>query len=480
MKEHYFISIDNGSQSTKVYIINAKGEVIHSEIEPLKPMMFRQAGYVEHPDDDLWDSIQIALNRLMKGFEGDLTLIKGVGLCTIRCCRVFMKKNGDLAAPVMSWMDVRAYETFEDSEEVAYTCPTTGYITHRLTGELKDTAANAFQWQFPVDMETWDWSKDKEVIDSFKIPKEKLLELQMPGTVLGTVTKSAAAKTGLSEGLPVVATANDKAVEALGAGLIDSSRGLFSLGTYITSMVVGNGNKPPHDNYFTNLSCIPNRYLFESGGVRRGMWLISWFKDLIGEELIIKAKEKGLCPEQVLEEEALKTPAGSDGLMIVPDWLAPAYQSYRKGVMIGFNGQQGRGHIYRAILEGIALTLHNHYKAMNETLGHSPEKIIISGGGASSDLFMQIFADISGKTVVRNEMSGSAALGAAICAAVATGCYPDFETAVKEMVREKDEFHPDAETHKKYQYINDGVYHKLPQLLENTLREMESLNSDKE
>lgn len=227
MNEQYFISIDNGSQSTKVYIINTKGEIVHSEIEPLKPMLFRKTGYVEHPDDDLWDSIQVALIRLMKNFKGDVSLIKGVGLCTIRCCRVFMKKDGNLAAPVMSWMDVRAYETFEDSDEIAYTCPTTGYITHRLTGELKDTAANAFQWQFPVDMETWNWSEDKTVLESFKIPNEKLLKLQMPGTVLGTVTKTAAQLTGLPEGLPVVATANDKAVEALGAGLIDSTRGFI-------------------------------------------------------------------------------------------------------------------------------------------------------------------------------------------------------------------------------------------------------------
>jgi len=475
MSEQYFISIDNGSQSTKVYIINQEGKIIHSATEILQPMIFRKPRYVEHPEDDLWDSIKTALNRLMQGFKGDISLIKGIGLCTIRCCRVFMKKDGNLAAPVMSWMDVRAYEPFENDEEIAYTCPTTGYITHRLTGEMKDTAANAFQWQFPVDMETWKWSEDKEYFDGFKIPKEKLLELQMPGTVLGTVTKEAAELTGLPEGLPVVATANDKAVEALGAGLINSSRGLFSLGTYITSMVAGTENRPPHDDYFTNLSCIPNRYLFESGGVRRGMWLISWFRDLIGEELNEKAREKGVSAEYILEEEAKEVVPGSDGLMIVPDWLAPAYQAYRKGVMIGFDGRQGRGHIYRAIMEGIALTLNNHYQSMIKTLGTAPEKIIISGGGSNSDLFMQIFADITGTPVIRNEMNGSAALGAAICTSIATGCYPDFETAVKKMVKEKDEFLPNVEIHEKYKNINEKVYHKLPQLLEDTLKQIHRL-----
>lgn len=475
MKEQYFISIDNGSQSTKVYIINQNGKVIHSEIKPLQPMIFRKTGYVEHPDDDLWDSIKDALKCLMKSFTGDVGLITGVGLCTIRCCRVFMNDAGNLTAPVMSWMDVRAYETFDDSEDIGYTSPTTGYITHRLTGEWKDTAANAFQWQFPVDMDTWDWSDDEEYFNRFKIPRKKLLKLQMPGTVLGTVSKEAAAQTGLPEGLPVVATANDKAVEALGAGLTDSSRGLFSLGTYIASMVIGKENRAPHDHYFTNLSCIPHRYLFESGGVRRGMWLISWFRDLIGEELDRKAKQRGVSAEQILEEEARSISVGSEGLMIIPDWLAPAYQSYRTGVMIGFDGRQGRGHIYRAILEGIALTLNNHYQAMITTLGHTPEKIIISGGGANSDLFMQIFADITGVPVIRNEMTGSAALGAAICTAVATGCYPDFETAVSNMVREKDEFIPDMKRHRDYQHINLQVYKKLPDLLESTLKQMQSL-----
>lgn len=69
-------------------------------------------------------------------------------------------------------------------------------------------------------------------------------------------------------GIPVVATANDKAVEALGSGLIEPKVGLLSLGTYITSMVVGQSNLPDTDHFFTNLSCIPHRYLYESTGIR--------------------------------------------------------------------------------------------------------------------------------------------------------------------------------------------------------------------
>lgn len=470
MADKYIIGVDSGSQSTKVFIFNQRGEVICSASEGLKPMMAREIGYVEHPDDDLWDSLKVVFKKIIKEFKGDVKDIVGLGLCSIRCCRVFMKKDGTLAAPVMSWMDVRSYKKYEDDPEIGYTCPTSGYLTHRLTGEFKDTAANAFQWQFPVDMDTWNWSKNEEYIRGFNIPKEKLLEIQMPGTILGLVTEKAAEETGLPYGIPVVATANDKAVEALGSGLIEPNVGLVSLGTYIASMVSGSKNQEAPLNFWTNLSCVPNKYLYESNGIRRGMWLISWYKSIIGEEYAAKAKREGYSIEDYLAKEAVKVPAGSDGLLTIPDWLAPADQLYRKGVIIGFDERHTRGHIYRSLLEGIALTLKNNYDAMINELGIKPEKIIICGGGSNSDLYMQIFADMYGVKTVRNEINGAAALGSAICVAVATGLYNGFEDAVKNMVKQRDEFIPNEENHRIYNKMNSEAYRDLPKMMEGTLK----------
>jgi len=470
VSEKYLIGIDSGSQSTKVYIFDENGEVICSESEPIQPMMTRKPGYVEHPDDDLWNCLKIVLKRLMENFSGNASDIMGLGLCSIRCCRVFMKSDGTLAAPIMSWMDVRAYETYEDSDEISYTCPTSGYLTHRLTGEFKDTAANAYQAQFPVDMDSWDWSEDPDHLERFKIPKHKLVDIQMPGTILGYITKWASRETGLPVGMPVVATANDKAVEALGSGLMKPNVGLVSLGTYITSMVFGSKNVTDSVSFFTNLSCIPLQYLYESGGIRRGMWLISWYKNIIGEEYANKAKTMGQSVEDCLAIEAADIPAGSDGLLTIPDWLAPASQLYRKGVILGFDERHTRGHIYKSLLEGIALTLKNSYDAMNDELGAKPEYIIVSGGGSNSDLYMQIIADIYGVKTVRNKMNGAAALGSAICAAVATGLYESFESAVAAMVETKDEFVPNLENHLIYNKINDAAYKAIPSMIEDTLK----------
>jgi len=471
LADKYLIGVDGGSQSTKVVIFNQNGQVVCSASEGLKPMIMRKPGYVEHPDDDLWDSLKTVLKKVMSQFKGDTKDILGLGLCSIRCCRVFMKSDGTLAAPVMNWMDIRSYKKFEnDDPNISYTCPPTGYLTYRLTGQFKDTAANAFQWQFPIDLDTWQWSENEEYFNSFNIPREKLLDLQMPGTILGYVTQKASEETGLPAGIPVVATANDKAVEALGSGLVEPDIGLVSLGTYIASMVFGSRNEVSSKNYWTNLSCIPYKYLYESGGIRRGMWLISWYKSIIGEEYAAKAISEGYSVEEYLEKEAKNVPPGSDGLLTIPDWLAPANQLYRKGVVIGFDERHTRGHIYRSLLEGIALTMKNNYDAMTNELGIKPDKIIISGGGSNSSLFMQIFADIFGVNAVRNQVNGAASLGAAICAAVAVGLYDDFKTAAKKMVKQKNEFVPNKYNQEIYSKINEKAYRDLPKLLEGTLK----------
>ncbi len=231
--------------------------------------------------------------------------------------------------------------------------------------------------------------------------REQLFELQLPGDIAGTVTAQAAAATGIPEGLPVVTTANDKAVEALGSGTLGEKTALISLGTYIAAMVHGRENRKDPAAFWTNFACVPHRYLYESAGVRRGMWTLSWFLDLIGEEAAERAATLGVSRESYLEREAEAVPAGSDGLMTILDWLAPMDRPYRKGVMLGFDARHTRGHVYRSILEAIALTMKANVDAMDAELGIELEEIVVSGGGAGSPLFMRIFADVFGIPATR-------------------------------------------------------------------------------
>ena len=139
--------------------------------------------------------------------------------------------------------------------------------------------------------------------------------------------------------------------------------------------------------------------------------------------------------------------------MTVLNWLANVDARYQKGIMIGFDGRHTRGHIYRSILEAVAMTMKGHVTDMCTEVNAKIEKLIITGGGSNSDLFMQIFADVFDIPVVRNEVNGAAGLGSAICAAVAADVYDSFESAVEHMVRTKDTFTPVPE--------NVEVYKKM-------------------
>lgn len=458
----YLIGIDGGSQSSKVVVFDFEGNVVCEGRQGLRAMDRPHYGIVEHPDDDLWESIVAASREAMTKFPGDPEEIVGVGLCTIRCCKAFLKEDGSLLQPVVSWMDARAYQPYlPDDPELAYATTSSGYITHRFTDEFRDSAANNIVLQWPIDTDTWQWSDDPTVLEEFNLTRDLLFELQMPGDVAGYVTPEAAAATGIPEGLPVVTTANDKAVEALGSGSLKEHTALVSLGTYIATMVHGHENRKDPVEFWTNFACVPHRYLYESAGVRRGMWTLTWFLDLLGPEVAAVAASQDTSREEYLEREAEQVPAGSDGLMTVLDWLAPTHKPFRKGEIIGFDARHTRGHLYRSILEAIALTMKQNADAMCAELGIDLRELVISGGGANSPLFMRIFADVFGIPASRNAGRRGASLGSAICAAVATGVYPDLMAAAAAMKRERERFTPDPVNHGVYHRMNDTVYRAI-------------------
>lgn len=462
MSGPYLIGVDCGTQSAKVVVYDAAGNAVARGQHVLRAMERPSHGVVVHPDDDLWTSIASASRQAMAAFDGDLRNIVGVGLCPIRCCKAFLNADGELIEPVISWMDDRAYQPYlPDDPATAFATTASGYLAHRFTGELKDTAANNIALQWPIDTDTWQWSDDPALHHQFRVRREMLLELQMPGDVIGRVTAAAAAATGIPAGTPVVSTANDKAVEMLGSGSLGETTALVSLGTYIAAMVHGHENHRDPQHFWTNFASIPHRYLYESNGVRRGMWTLTWFLDLLGDEVAERAVSLGLSREEYIEREAAQVPAGSDGLMTVLDWLATTDKPFRKGMMLGFDARHTRGHVYRSILEAIALTMQHHVDAMCGELGIALEEIVVSGGGSNSPLFMQIFADVFGIPASRSIDGGGASLGAAMCAAAAAGVHPTIEAAAAAMAKPRETFTPDAANGTVYARMADSVYHDI-------------------
>ena len=430
MSPRFVLAVDNGTQSTKVHVVDDSGVVHASAQHPLRPLESPRPGWVVHPDDDLWESVGAACRDALDAFARSPADIEAVGLCTIRYCRALLRADGTLAEPVLSWMDERVSRPHEDRDDVAWVTTSSGYVTHRLTGQFRDSAANS-RGLWPVDVETIDWSDDPRDYAATGVPREKLVDLVPPGGLLGAVTREAAAATGIPEGVPVYATANDKAVEALGAG-VDDSTVLLSLGTYIAAMTTGAGAPGDDDAVWVNFAAEPGRYLYESNGIRRGMWTVSWAADLVYPR---ECRDAGRPAETVLGEEAEAVPPGCDGLVAVLDWLAPPDAPHRRGALLGFDGSQRRGHVFRAVLEGIALTMADHIEAMERALGRDPEVLVVSGGGAKSDLMLRMLADILDRPVRRTALDDAAGLGSAMCACVGHGIHADVDTARRAMVR---------------------------------------------
>ncbi len=479
MEHHYLLAIDGGSQSTKVTIFDPRGGVAAAASVPLRPLHLAEPGIVEHPGDDLWDSLVCACRETLERFNGDPNEILAIGLCSIRYCRCLLQKDGRLAAPVINWMDERVARPYEHTNAAtAYVVSANGYLTKRLTGENLDTVAN-YQGQWPIDTDAWEWSREDAVFAHYNLPRSMLFDLVMPGEITGGLVPEAAEALGLPAGLPVVATANDKAVEALGSGLVGPGKALISLGTYICGMVDGKDNPKDSQSFWTNFAGMPRRYLHESGGIRRGMWLISWFKDLLGDEAEKRGREMGADAIAYLNRLAAEVPAGSEGLLTVPEWLARPDKPYQRGIMLGFDGRHQAGHIFRSLMEAIAMTMKNRMDAMCAELNLPLREIIISGGGSNSDVFMQIFADVFGIPAIRNRVNGAASLGAAICAAKAVGVYQTFAEAANLMVEKERDFLPIAANREIYASVNAEVYRNLTDSTDPLLAKTNAIFSQK-
>ncbi|MGJ9414448.1 FGGY-family carbohydrate kinase [Aeromicrobium sp. CF4.19] len=430
----YILAVDGGSQSTKVSIFDDAGTLHAAARVPLRPYALGPDGRAVHPDDDLWDTVAQGTRAALASFAGTPRDIVAVGLCGIRFCRALVGADGRLTEPVQSWMDARVSRPLDGVDDtVATVCSAGGYLAVRLTGERRDSAAS-YQGMWPIDAERRQWSDDPRELARTGTSLALLPELVDPGGLLGRITSEAAAETGLPMGVPVHATANDKAVEALGSGLVGPGAVLLSLGTYVAAMTVADGLTGfDDDRCWVNPAAVPGRRLVESAGVRRGMWTVSWLQALVSSAAPDLVDENAV--RAWLDAGARDVPPGCGGLMVLPDFLAPGHAPYRRGAILGLDGSHGPHHLHRSVLEGIVLTMADHLEAMEAALGERSPRLVVSGGGSRSDLMMQVVADVLGRPAHRSAVPDAAGLGAALCAAVGHGVHSDVETAVEAMVR---------------------------------------------
>ena len=151
-------------------------------------------------------------------------------------------------------------------------------------------------------------------------------------------------------------------------------------------------------------------------------------------------------PYERLTGEAAKTPPGADGLLWAPYLMGertPHLDPHARGALVGITAQHHRGHVVRAILEGVAFSLRDSFEIFRE-LKIPAQSIRLGGGGARSELWRQIQADIYGMTVEIVEAEEGPAYGAALLAGVGSGVWSSVEDACDKSVRVARRVSPEA------------------------------------
>jgi sugar (pentulose or hexulose) kinase len=203
---------------------------------------------------------------------------------------------------------------------------------------------------------------------------------------------------------------------------------------------------------------VPDAYGLEIQ-IFRGYWMVNWFMQEFAHHERQVAAERGVPPEEILDELVRTVPAGAGGLMLQPYWSpglkVPGPEA--KGAIVGFTAAHTRAHVYRAIIEGIAYALRDGAERTARRSGVPITELRVAGGGSQSDAAMQVTASVFGLPASRPHVYEASALGAAIDVAVGLGLHRDFAAAVKEMTRLGATFEP----HKQEQIVYDGLYRNV-------------------
>ncbi len=302
-------------------------------------------------------------------------------------------------------------------------------------------------------LQTLGW--DDRLLETFAIPPDLLPDIHWSGTPAGTLLPEVAEMLGLSPGTMVVVGGQDQKCAALGAGIAD---GLATLSLGTASAICQVMDQPltdPHMRIPAFTFVQPGHWILE-GVVGTGAGSLRWYRDTIA----------GGTPYDQLDAEAAQVPPGADGVMFLPHLGgagSPHWKSSARGTFHGLSLATGRGHLTRAILEGVAYQLHENL-AITQELAGPIRHAIVFGGGAKSALWRQIIADVIDLPVVWTPTVETASLGAAMLAGLGCGLFASLDEARARMVRTQAIQQPNpalvevyAEAYRRYRQVETGL-----------------------
>jgi xylulokinase len=318
----------------------------------------------------------------------------------------------------MLWLRNHKQDVWQNTR---YFMPPNAYVIEKLTGELAVDHSSAGNIGGVYDMDKRAWSE--EALNMLGIPASMMPpRLVDSSDIVGGLTREWAEKLGLAPDTPVVAGGVDAAVATFAAGVTRSGNHVAMIGT---SMCWGYINQSVDARH--GLISMPHVYnskedLYIFGGASTAGATVTWYREQFchAETEAARATPHG-DPHRLLEDAASNVPAGSDGVMFLPYLMgerSPIWDARASGTFVGLSLFDTRATLYRAVLEGVAFALRHNMEAGRRGARSLDERLIVVGGAAHSDLWMQIIADITGYPVWSIEQDVEAAMGAALLAAL--------------------------------------------------------------
>jgi xylulokinase len=472
----YVVGVDVGTGGTRALIMGQNGRILASATEEHEPFASPKIGWAEQRPEDWWRAAGAAIRKALAQGKLRGEQISCVGFSGQMHGAVMLDGSGEVVRPALIWCDVRTEKQCKELTErigserlIQLTCNPAlpnftltkflwvrenepenwkrvrsvmlpkDYVRFKLTGERAIDVADA-SGTLLLDVARRQWSA--EVLQAAEIDKSLLPALYESADVCGRVSALGAEATGLAAGTPVVAGAGDQAAGATGMGIVTPGAVSATIGT--SGVVFAATDRPaldPRGRLHTFCHAVPGRW--HVMGVTQAAGLsLRWFRDRFASG----SGEPGRDPYEQLTAEAATVPPGADGLLWAPYLMGertPHLDPDARGVLAGLTASHTRAHVVRAILEGVAFSLKDTFTIFDE-MNVPVKSIRLGGGGARSQLWRQIQADVYGHEVEIVEAEEGAAYGAAILAGVGAKIWPSVEAACDSVVRVVDRVRPNA------------------------------------
>ena len=273
------------------------------------------------------------------------------------------------------------------------------------------------------------------------------------GTAIGEVAPKVAEELGLPKGVVAVTGGHDQPCNALGAGIIQSGTAVYGIGTVECITPALSWPEDVDEMLKGNLACYPHvvKDLYTSVAFNfTGGSLLKWYRDTFADKEKEIAAKQGVDPYDIILENLPEAPATP---MILPHFTAtgtPHFDTRSKGAILGLTLGTKKQDIVKAILEGVTFEMKLNVEVLKNA-GVPVNSMKATGGGAKSNAWIQLKADIMGIPIASLLVSEATSLGTAILAGTAIGVYPSVQAAVKELVKTKEVFEPTPRKNRIYE-----------------------------